>query len=167
VPDGHRATSFIYRKHFSRTLPARFMLGSETMTVAIDDLRRVPLFQGMTDRAITALAELAEEVEFPDGVPIVREGDDGDAFYLLLDGGAMLSQGGRVIRQLAPREFFGEISLVDGRPRTATVITTTAVRAVAIRRDAFLQLMERFPALRLSILMALADRIRADEQNAS
>jgi len=136
------------------------------MTVAVDQLRRVPLFQGMTDRALEALAGLADEVAFAPGDQIVGEGEDGDAFYLILDGRATVRRGVQLVRELGPGDFFGEISLVDGRPRTASIRTTGSVRAVVIRRPAFLELMDRFSAVRLGIVMALTERIRADEREA-
>ena len=133
------------------------------MTADVADLLRVPLFQGLTDRALDALAELASETAFPQGRAITTEGEPGDAFYLLLDGQASVSRHGHVIKTLGPGDFFGEISLVDGRPRTATIVAETAVQAIVIQRDAFLQLMDRFGAVRLGIVMALTERIRSDE----
>jgi CRP-like cAMP-binding protein len=134
------------------------------MSISVDELVRVPLFQGMTDRALDSLAELAGEVSFPAGAAMAAEGEEGGAFYLLVTGRARVTRDGNEIRDLGPGDFFGEISLVDGRPRTASVTATSDVAAVEIRRDEFLRVMDRFPAVRLSILMALADRIRADDQ---
>lgn len=133
------------------------------MTAAVADLKRVPLFQGMTDRAVEAIAGLAREVEFEPDTPLVTEGEDGDAFYLLLDGQAEVTRGGAVLSRLGPGDFFGEISLVDGRPRTATVTATGPVRTLQVCRPEFLELMDRFSAVRLGILVGLTDRIRRDE----
>ena len=86
------------------------------MTAAVTDLKRVPLFQGMTDRALEAIAGLAHEIAFEDGAPLTTEGDDGDAFFMLLDGRVEVTRGGASIRPLGPGDFIGEISLIDGRP---------------------------------------------------
>jgi len=136
------------------------------MSVATDHLRRVPLFAGMTDRAFEAVSSLVEEQEFPDGHVLVAEGDPGDAFYLVLDGRVGISRAGGHVRDLGPGEFLGEIALVDGQVRSATAIAATPVRVATIRREAFSDLMDRFPAVRHGILVALTDRIRSDEAGA-
>ena len=128
----------------------------------VDLLRQVPLFEGMTDQAISAVADLVDEVEFGDGQLITREGEAGDAFYVVVDGRLQISRGGAVIATQGPGDFLGEISLIDGRPRTATATAVGAVSALAIERPAFMSLIDRYPAVRLSVLMALTDRIRRD-----
>jgi CRP/FNR family transcriptional regulator, cyclic AMP receptor protein len=134
------------------------------MTAALDDLRRVPLFSGMTDRALAAVADLATERTFDDGTALTTEGEVGDAFYLVLDGALDITRGGSIVRRLGPGEFIGEISLVDGRPRTATATAAGPVRTLAIACDGFAALMERHPAVRLGIVMALTERVRSDER---
>ncbi len=132
------------------------------MAVDVDLLRTVPLFSGMTDRAIGAVADLAEEVTFEAGEPLVSEGEPGDAFFVLIDGGADVTQGGKPVASLGPGSILGEISLIDGRPRTATVTCTAPIRAAVIRRPEFERLMDSFPAVRLGVLMSLTERVRRD-----
>lgn len=134
------------------------------MITIADDLRRVPLFAGMTDTALAAVAELAGPVEFADGQSVTAQGEPGDAFYLVLDGALDVTRDGAAIKRLGPGDFVGEISLIDGRPRTATATAIGTVRALVIDRSAFTELMDRFPAVRLGILMALTERIRGDER---
>ena len=129
----------------------------------VDHLRAVPLFQGMTDQALEAVAALANEVGIADGATVTREGDPGDSFFVIVDGRFRISRHGETIRDLGPGDFLGEISLVDGRPRTATAVAVGPVNAIVIERPAFLELMDRFGAVRLGILMALSDRIRHDQ----
>jgi len=131
-------------------------------TAVIDDLKRVPLFAGMTDRAIEAISALATEQPVADGEAIVVEGDPGDAFYLLVEGQVDVTRRGEAIRRLGTGDFIGEIALVDGRARTATATAVGPVRTLVVHREAFLELMDRHPAVRLGILMALTDRIRSD-----
>jgi len=133
-----------------------------TTTTVVDDLKRVPLFGGMTDRAIAAVAVLATELAFAAGQALVVEGEAGDAFYLLVEGRVDVTRSGEPVRTLGPGDFIGEIALVDGRERTATATAVGAVRTLVVRRDAFLELLDRHPAVRLGILMALTDRIRSD-----
>jgi CRP/FNR family cyclic AMP-dependent transcriptional regulator len=135
------------------------------MTTATDDLRRVPLFQGMSDRALEAVAALAVEVTFEDGQALMIQGEEGDRFLLLLDGRVAVTRDGSHVRDLDAGDFIGEISLVDGRPRTATATALGRVRALEVGRPAFLELMDRHSAVRLGVLMALTDRVRFDEQN--
>ena len=123
-------------------------------------LRGVPLFSGMTDRALDAISQIATETDYPADHVLVREGDPGEAFIVILDGRAKVEQNGRPIRELGARDFLGEISLIDGRPRTATVTSTVPIRALVIDRDGFGQLMNEFPVVRLDLVSALTERLR-------
>ena len=131
------------------------------MTTA-DVLRGVPLFSGMTDRAIEAIAALTSETAFADGDAIVREGDAGETFIILLDGAASIERGGHAIGELGRGDFLGEISLVDGGPRTATVIARGDVSALVVQHADFRRLFEEFGAIRYDIVTALTRRIRRD-----
>ena len=131
------------------------------MSTTVDVLRAVPLFEGMTDRSIETISELAEPTTFPAGEALVREGEPGESFIVLTAGEATVEQGGRTLRTLHAGDFLGEISLVDGGPRTATVIATSPVEAMVVDRDGFGRLMEEFPAVRLDLLEALTRRLRA------
>lgn len=133
------------------------------MSAVVDHLANVPLFQGMTDDARHAIAELAEETQFDGGATVTREGDGGDAFYVVVDGRLDISRNGMTLRELGPGEFLGEISLLDGRPRTATATAVGPVKALVIRREQFLELMERYRDVRIGVLMALAERVRGDD----
>jgi CRP-like cAMP-binding protein len=132
------------------------------MAVDVDLLRTVPLFSGMTDRAVGAVADLAEEITFEAGEPLVTEGEPGDAFYVLIEGVADVTQRGAPVTSLGPGSILGEISLIDGRPRTATVTCAEPIRAAVIRRPGFERLMDSFPAVRLGVLMSLTERVRRD-----
>jgi CRP-like cAMP-binding protein len=132
------------------------------MAEVVDHLRAVPLFQGLSDRALASVASLAAERSFADGDALTREGDDGDAFYAVTAGRVAVTRGGRGVAELGPGDFLGEISLIDGHPRTATATATGPVDTLCIRRDAFLALLDAHGAVRLGILMALTERIRRD-----
>ena len=134
------------------------------MSAVIDHLSTVPLFSGMPESALEAIAGLATETQFGDGDTVTREGDEGDAFYVVTAGQLAVTRNGMTIRDLGPGDFLGEISLIDGRPRTATVTAVGPVDALIVRRADFLELMDRFGAVRLGVLMALTDRVRGDEE---
>ena len=123
-------------------------------------LRTVPLFQGMTDSAIDAIAGLAEPGHYAAGDTLVRQGEPGETLIVIVDGRATVDQDGTVIRRLANGDFLGEISLIDGGPRTATVIAETPIEALVIDRAGFDRLMNDHPAVRLGLLMALSERLR-------
>jgi CRP/FNR family cyclic AMP-dependent transcriptional regulator len=127
-----------------------------------DVLRGVPLFSGMTDRAIEAIADLTTEATFGDGEAIVREGEPGDTFIVLTDGSAQVERHGESIATLGRGDFLGEISLIDGGERTATVTARGPVTALIVHRDEFRRLMDEFGAVRYDILSALTRRIRRD-----
>jgi CRP/FNR family transcriptional regulator, cyclic AMP receptor protein len=133
------------------------------MSPIVERLRNVPLFQGMTDHALEAVADLATEIEFEDGQAVTREGEEGDSFYVLVDGQVNISRNGHSVRDLGPGDFLGEISLIDGRPRTATATAVGPVKALVVRRPAFTSLIDHFGAVRHGVLMALTERIRSDE----
>jgi CRP/FNR family transcriptional regulator, cyclic AMP receptor protein len=123
-------------------------------------LRRVPLFEGMTDTTIEAVASLASEVAYPSGVAIVEEGEPGDTFIIIASGSASVVTGGRTVRTLGAGDFLGEISLLDGGRRTATVTALEPIDAMVISRDGFQRIMQDHPVIRLDVLQALTRRIR-------
>jgi CRP/FNR family transcriptional regulator, cyclic AMP receptor protein len=134
------------------------------MSEVIDHLSAVPLFRGLPESAMEAVAGLASETHFADGETVTREGDEGDAFFVVVDGRLEVSRNGMALRELGPGDFLGEIALIDGRPRTATVTASGAVKSLVIRRPEFLELMDRYGAVRLGVLMALTERVRSDEE---
>ena len=128
---------------------------------APDVLRSVPLFSGMTDRSLATISELAEPISFDAGAVLVAQGDPGDSFIVITSGSADVEQDGRRIRELGPGDFLGEISLIDGGPRTATVTATAPIHGLVIDCQGFRRLMEDFPVVRLDIVTALTERLRA------
>lgn len=139
----------------------------EDRMTTTDILRGVTLFSGMTDRTLEAIAGLASESTFVDGEALVREGDAGDTFIILVDGAARVERNGRQIADLGNGDFLGEISLIDGGPRTATVTARGSVSALVVRHDDFRRLLDEFGAVRYDILTALARRIRRDASDPS
>jgi CRP-like cAMP-binding protein len=130
------------------------------MSAVIDHMRKVPLFRGMTTSALETVADRASETTFQDGETVTREGEPGDTFYIVTEGRLRVSKDGVSIRELGPGDFLGEIALVDGGRRTATVTADGPVEALVIRRADFLEMVEWDSAVRLGILTALTERIR-------
>jgi CRP-like cAMP-binding protein len=133
-----------------------------------DALAQVPLFSGLAPRYLKRLADLTEEQRYMEGATIVREGDVGDTFYVILEGEAkVLSGSGRVVNRLRPGEFFGEISLLDGGPRTASVVAATPLTMLALPRKAFLNVLQLEPAIGVKLLTHAAAMLRRLERPAS
>lgn len=133
------------------------------MTTKAAALRTVPLFRGMSDGSVATIAELATETSFDTGAILIREGDPGDSFLIIRQGAATVEQDGSVVRELGSGDFLGEISLIDGRPRTATVTASEPLDAWTIERAGFTRLMDEFPSVRYELLNALTQRIRASQ----
>ena len=130
------------------------------MSAVIDHMRKVPLFRGMPDYALETVADRASETTFAEGETVTREGEPGETFYIVIEGHLHVSKHGTLVGELGPGDFLGEISLVDGGPRTATVTAIGPVQALVIRRADFLEMVEWDSAVRLGILTALTERIR-------
>jgi CRP-like cAMP-binding protein len=115
-------------------------------------LARVPLFAGCSDDDIRDIAAIAHLLSFEGGAVIVPEGEEGQGFYLIMSGEASVVQGTTVINTLAAGDFFGEIALLEGTPRTASVIAVGSVVCLGILRADFRPLLIRQPRIALRII---------------
>jgi CRP/FNR family transcriptional regulator, cyclic AMP receptor protein len=128
-------------------------------------LQRVPLFDGCSGEVIERLADLTAEAPFADGEPIVRQGQVGNGLYIVLTGGVRVVGGTTELGRLGPGESFGELSVIDQQPRTATVLADGPTTCLALASWDLLGLIERDHHLALNLLRSLAARLRrADEQ---
>jgi CRP-like cAMP-binding protein len=126
----------------------------------IDLIKGVPLFSGASKSQLAEIAGIADEVDLPADKTLIQEGDSGREFFVLIDGTADVTQDGKQIgRMMGPGDFFGEIALVAKAPRTATVTTTSPVRALVITDRAFRQVLEHSPEIAVVVLTALAERL--------
>ena len=128
-------------------------------------LAEVPLFGSLSHRHLKRVASLARTRRFAPGTPIVRTGDAGSAFFVLLDGDArVVTPTGRA-RRLRAGDFFGEMALLDESPRSADVVADGEVLALTISRSAFGKLLRSEPAVAHQLLRTLAARLRAAEKS--
>jgi CRP/FNR family cyclic AMP-dependent transcriptional regulator len=125
-------------------------------------LRSVPLFAGMSDRELKDVINQTRIVQH-DGGEIVEEGRGGAGFHLILDGTVTVLQGGGVRRTLGPGDYFGEISLIDGKPRSATVRPDGKVRTLSLVAWSFAPLLESHPTMARAMLLGLCQHLRAAE----
>ncbi len=126
----------------------------------MDVLQKVPIFQGLSARHLRLIAREAEELQGPAGKMLARQGDMGREFILILDGSARVEVDGKQIARLGPGDFFGEMSLLDGKLRAASVIADTRLVYLVIHWGAFLRLLERVPGLSRKLLVVLCGRLR-------
>jgi CRP/FNR family cyclic AMP-dependent transcriptional regulator len=129
-----------------------------------DSLTTVPLFAGLSKRELKRCGSVAKVVTFDTGDVIAEEGEEGLAFYVILEGQADVKRGGKVAAALIPGDFFGEVSLLDGGPRTATVVATTPMKCLSILRWDFRELLKKDPGLVPKLLKELARRLRQIER---
>jgi len=123
-------------------------------------LKRTPLLAGLGSRDIEEVGRLVDEVDLKAGYVLMREGDIGREFFVIIDGQVRIEKGGATIRTMGPGEFLGSIALVTEGPRTATATTETPCRLLVLNHGAFHQLMDQYPSIRLSVLEALATQLR-------
>lgn len=103
-----------------------------------------------------------------EGAKVVRQGESGDAFFVILEGEAkVLGPSGRVLSRLLPGEYFGEISLLDGGPRTATVVAETHLTTLTLSRSSFLKTVRGEPAVAVRLLNHAASMLRRLERPAA
>jgi CRP/FNR family cyclic AMP-dependent transcriptional regulator len=129
-------------------------------------LKRVPLLSGLGRREIEEVGRLAEEIDVPSGKVLMREGDTGREFFVLVNGTVGIDRGGTSIRTMEGGDFFGEIALLAEGPRTATATTESDAKLLVLGHREFHSLMDQFPAIRTCVLEALAARIRHLEPDA-
>jgi CRP/FNR family transcriptional regulator, cyclic AMP receptor protein len=128
-------------------------------------LRRVPLLSSLTENQIETLAAASTRRAFPKGRMIVAEGEPSQSLYVLLSGRAKVqrsdSEGKEVILAvLTSGEFFGEMSLIDDAPRSASVITIESCDFIAIQKDTFKQMLQHSPEMSQLVMKALVKRLR-------
>ena len=135
-------------------------MGKDWIPVLAD----VPLFEGLSRRHLGRIASLARTKRFPAGTRIVRAGEAGNAFFVIIDGSVRIipPSGRSVVRGAG--ECFGEMSLIDGSPRSADVSAADDVLALTIGSAAFAKLLRQEPQISLALLRILAARLRAAER---
>ena len=120
----------------------------------------VPLFAGLTKGDLNRLAEETDVVSFPAGSTIVEEGLLGETMFVVLTGEAKVLQGKRRLGTVRPGDFFGEVALLYGAPRSASVVAETPLEAIRLYRRTLLKMLEAEPQMALKILDSLVRRVR-------
>ncbi len=127
-------------------------------------LSQVPIFEGLSKKELQTIAASGKEVTHRDGSVLAREGDSGVGFFLITQGSAKVDVGGRSRGTLREGDFFGEISLLDQGPRTATVTAAGEVTTFGLTSWVFKRLIEQNPSIASKMLKVMAQRLRSSSK---
>lgn len=126
----------------------------------LEALREVPLFASCTDKELRTIAGLGTPLDIDAGAVLTRTGARGREFFVVQSGEVSCVVQDTEVARFGPGDFFGEMSLLDGEPRSAEVRTITAVTVLVLDRSEFLRLVESSPALALKVITSMAQRLR-------
>ncbi len=132
----------------------------------IERLKEVPVFEGCSQRQLRGVARIARVFDVAADTVLARAGEPGDEFFLIIDGTARVEVSAEKRVLLHPGEFFGEMSILDGGPRSATVVADTPLRLLVISRRHFSMLLKDVPGLTQTLLATLSKRVRQAEARA-
>ncbi len=130
---------------------------SNSMT---ESLKRLPIFAACSNKDLEAVARLSTTLDVAPGKALATEGLPGQEFVVIRAGTVKVTRDGAELAELGPGDYFGEISLMDGGPRTATVTATTPVTVEVVERRDFDSLLETVPGLAQRLMIGLAARLR-------
>ncbi len=126
----------------------------------VELLRNVPLFSGLSTKELMSLSRLMDEVDLKPGTVIIREGNTGGEFFIVIEGTVEVKRGGRRVARLGAGDYLGEIALIDHGPRTATAMVETDARLLVLASREFHSMLASDPRIENKILRTLAARVR-------
>jgi CRP-like cAMP-binding protein len=125
----------------------------------IELIKKVPLFRHCTRKELEEIAAIADELDLKEGAMLTREGRSGREFFVIVEGDADVVRGDEWVNSLGRGEFLGEIALVTGQPRTASVKAASPMRVLVITRQNFSRLLDQSPEIQGKILRSMAERL--------
>ena len=131
----------------------------------LDLIKGAPLFENCSKQDLQRIAQIADQLDLRAGKVLIREGERGREFFVIVSGEVDVHRKGRKVTTLGPGSFVGEMALLSKAPRSATVTAVTPVDVLVITDRAFLDLLDRVPELWLKVARALAERVGADQLN--
>ncbi|MDH4112041.1 MAG: cyclic nucleotide-binding domain-containing protein [Actinomycetota bacterium] len=126
----------------------------------VGQLSQVPLFAGCSRRDLQTISRVVKDIDHSSGTVIAREGEPGVGLFVIVDGTADVTIGGSRKAKLGPGDFFGEIALLDGGPRTATVTATSDIQMLGLTEWVFRGLLQEHPTIAVKTLQQMASRLR-------
>lgn len=130
----------------------------------LEHLRRIPLFAACSTKDLQKIAKASDELRLDAGHVLVEQGAVGHEAFVLLEGTARVERNSKVVAELGTGDHVGELALIDGEPRSATVVTTTPVRVLVLGQREFRGLLDEIPGLAHKVMAQLAARIRELDQ---
>ncbi|MFL6108638.1 MAG: cyclic nucleotide-binding domain-containing protein [Marmoricola sp.] len=124
----------------------------------VELIRSLPLFADCTPTEVAEVAAIADEIDLSAGRKLATQNADGQEFVVIIEGAADVVKGDEVVNSLGAGDFFGEIAVLSGGPRTASVVASTSVHALVIEGHAFRRLLEDAPDIRAKVESAIAER---------
>ena len=126
-------------------------------------IKSAPLFENLSKRELQQVARIADELDIRAGKVLIREGERGREFFVIISGEVEVRRKGRKMATLGPGSFVGEMALLSKIPRVATVTAMTPLDTLVITDRAFVDLLEKTPALSVKVARTLAERVGANE----
>lgn len=136
-----------------------------TDAALVDRLRAVAIFRGLDDKELRRIAEVGKQIRFDAGQVVTEQEGGAAGFHLILDGEVSVIVYGQEKARLRSGEYFGEMSLIDGKPRSATVRAETPTTTFALTSWQFLPLLDEYPSISRALLVELSGRLRRVEQD--
>lgn len=130
-----------------------------SQNVKVEALKRAPLFEGLSKKELTEIARVTDDLRVESGTVLCREGRLGREFFVIVDGEAEVTKGGKHLATRRGGEFFGEIALLTTTKRTATVTATTPLRCFILTRGDFRRVLNDNPRVHRKVLETLAERL--------
>jgi CRP/FNR family cyclic AMP-dependent transcriptional regulator len=135
-----------------------------SQNVKVEALKRAPIFEGLSKKELAELARVTEDLKIDSGTVLCREGKIGREFFVIVDGDAEITKGGKKIAALGGGDFVGEIALLTTTTRTATVTATTPLRCFILTQADFRHVLDENPGVQLKVMKALGERLAADTE---
>jgi len=133
----------------------------------LDRLAKVPMFEGFSRRELRMIDQRADEVDVKAGRTLAKQGERGREFLLILDGQARVERDGKVIARLKEGDVFGEMSLIDNEPRSASVIADSPMVLMVVSRPMFSDMLESSASLQRKVMLGLSARLREADHKLS
>ncbi len=128
-------------------------------------LSSVPLFSGLDREELEAVADVGKEVTFEAGKTILEQGEPGIGFLLILEGKTEVRKKGKKVATVGPGGFFGEMSMIDDKPRSADVVAVEPTRCFGVTEWSFTPMLRRNPSIAIGIIRELVRRLRQFEES--
>lgn len=138
-----------------------------TKTSAADQLANVPLFSSLSKKDLQRVAKASDEVTIEAGRTLVEQGRTGHEFFLILDGTAAVRRNNRKVTDLGPGQYFGELSILDRGPRSASVVASTEMKVLVLGQREFVGVLDSIPGMAYKILTVMAQRLRDADTRAT